>query len=104
MSRTTQDKFMDALEVLAATYHFEVINDRQYANTGTVRIQREIGFDTVVSFHYSFQEGYASFSSLHPLFGMPHLGGKELPYVKPSEIQERALDPIAAILKEKDRQ
>lgn len=99
MSRSTQAKFLEALEVIAATYKVEVINDRRYANTGTVRMERTTEFKPLVKFYYSFQDGYASFDEIYPPFGLKHLQGKSQPYVKPHELQARMLDPIADVLK-----
>ena len=99
MSRTTQEKFFDALEVIAATYKAVVIRDAEYSNTGSIRIEPEVGFDTIVSFKYGFQTGYASFRDCRPGFGNPKVeGGRNLYHVTPDQMQG-VLDRIAAIVK-----
>ncbi|MEY2667629.1 MAG: hypothetical protein RJA59_267 [Pseudomonadota bacterium] len=98
MSRTTQEKFLDALEVIAATYKCEVVRDAEYSNTGSIRIEPEVGFDTIVSFKYSFQTGYASFRDCRPGFGNPKVeGGHNLYHVTPDQMQG-VLVRIATIL------
>lgn len=99
MSRDTQSKFLAALTQIAEENGYEVIDDRRYSNTGTISIEKPDSFSSVVEFYYSFQTGYATFQELKPAFGMPHLAGKQMPYVLSGELSERMLDPIAAILK-----
>ena len=98
MSRSTQQKFFEALEAIAEKHGVEVINDRQWANTGTVRIERATEFTPLVRFYYGFQDTYAYFEGLQPPFGLPHLNGKAHPMVKPEELEKRILTPIAQIL------
>ena len=100
MSRNTQDKFLAALTAIAEENDFEVINDTQWANTGTIRIESPDSFNAVVKFRYSFQGGYSSFSEMKPSsLGMPHLLPRvEQPYVLPSQITERVLEPIKQLL------
>lgn len=100
MSRNTQDKFLAALTAIAEEDEYEVINDTQWANTGRIRIERPNGFSAVVSFKYSFQDGYSSFSDMKPVsLGMPHLLPRgEQPMVRPFELTERMLEPIKQLL------
>jgi hypothetical protein len=104
VSRSTQAKFHDALEALAKDAGLELIDDRDYGNTGTYRIQSPDSFASVISMRYNFQEAYAVFEDLHPtdLGDIPRMlrdtaggpitaHGTHFPYVKPDELESRVL-------------
>lgn len=90
MARNTQTKFFAALEAIVAEVNdLEVINDAQYANTGTVRIEPKSGFTPALTFDYSFQDGYSGFDNVSP-----PIGGARIGYVKPEELETRVLAAI----------
>ena len=81
MSRSTQDKFEETMEAIAATYHMEVVNDRQWSNTGWISFQRETSFDVLGRIHYGFYKEYASFGGTIGKLEFKH------PYVRSAEMQ-----------------
>lgn len=106
--RDTQEKFFVALERVAGNFDLELVNDRKWANTGTVRLEpRDTFAAPVIKMSYSFQDGYSSFDELFPAdLGdrvkmlrdyaggpiTPH--GTHFPYVRPEELDERVLSVV----------
>lgn len=61
-----QTKFEDRLAEEFVPDHLEVVNNRQYANTGTIYIQPVDNFECVLSIRYSFQDNYCTFDIFPP--------------------------------------
>lgn len=107
MPRTTQDKFETMLAAIAAEHDLELVNDRQWANTGTYRLESSDSFAPVVSMQYQFNDGYATFEGVVPanLGDIPNMlrdyaggpitpHGTHFPYVKPEELGSRVLSAV----------
>lgn len=95
--RDTQEKFTDALRGIAEQNDYELVNDRQYGNTGTFRVQKANSFDSVLTLSYSFQNGYATFDEVVPeMSDRPNVKG--FPYVTVDHIESRVLAPIRKYL------
>lgn len=109
--RDTQEKFTTALEKIAEDFGLELVDDGNWANTGTLRLEARDGFAPVVKMSYSFQRGYASFDELLPadlgdrdkmLRDLPDgpitKRGTHFPYVLPEELEERVLSAVRRCL------
>lgn len=52
---TTQQKFMDKMEVVAHVYKYDLVVDKNYANTGHIRFQDPGSFEAVLDIAFDFQ-------------------------------------------------
>lgn len=68
---TTQKKFIERMVKLAEDLGEEAVVDSAWANTGAIRFQPAGSFETRVTVHYKFFDGYASFDVIGS-------GGQEL--------------------------
>lgn len=59
--RTTQDRFTDAAERIAADAGLDFVNDRAWANTGTFRFVPAGTFTPKLEVSYQFNDNYATF-------------------------------------------
>jgi hypothetical protein len=55
-----QEKVLSALKKVINEQGYEFTQQAQWANTGNVYVTMKGSFSTVISFHYDFQDGYAS--------------------------------------------
>lgn len=94
--RNTQTKTIDLLRAGAATHGLELVQDQQWSNTGTLRIEREDSVTPLVSISYNFQDTYATFD-VAPASGIGH-GGKGHIYAKPEELMSKLVTPLVAIM------
>ncbi len=60
--RSTQKKFLAALEAAITDAGFEPIHNAGWSNTGVVTAEPADGFDAVLRLSYNFQRGYAKFT------------------------------------------
>jgi hypothetical protein len=58
--KTTQDKVLKHLQVMADHRDLELVVDFSFSNTGTIRFQE--GFSTLCTIGFSFQTNYADFN------------------------------------------
>lgn len=63
MAETVQKKFFALLDERAEKSKMEVVVSYNYANTGTLHLQKLNGFETYASVPFSFQSGSTSFGS-----------------------------------------
>jgi hypothetical protein len=63
-----QTKFENRLE-RSLPSNIEVVNNRQYSNTGTIYIQPKDSFRSFLEITYSFQDSYATFT-ITPTLGI----------------------------------
>ncbi len=90
----TQDKFMEKVEVVAATFHLDFIHNRQWANTGQVRLEHKGSFKPVLVFSYSFQDTYATIN------GVPRPGNERNPmdwHACPLDKLDEVIDSIHTV-------
>lgn len=55
MATTTQAKFFEQLEVVAATYKYDLVINKSFANEGTFRFENPGSFTPVLEAGFSFQ-------------------------------------------------
>lgn len=97
--RNTQEKFTEALREAAENAGFELVENRQWGNTGTYRIEKPDSFVPALVMSYGFYDGYASFDNVQPPIGdRAHLGGEKFPYVLPEELGTRVLAAVKSHL------
>lgn len=65
-----QDKFEFRLSK-ALPKNIEMVNNRQYSNTGTIYIQPQDTFKCILEIKYSFQDDYAKFT-ITPTLGLDY--------------------------------
>lgn len=70
-----QDKFEDRLNKALPT-NIEVVNNKQYSNTGTIYIQPRNSFKCILEIKYSFQDNYAAFT-ITPTLGLDYRVNKD---------------------------
>lgn len=64
------EKFEREVQRLATRYGMELIADRAYANTGTLRVQWQNSFDDLLTIKYDFQASDVTLSiDGHKLYG-----------------------------------
>ena len=66
MSRSTQDKVLAAIETSATDYGFELIVNKTYGNTGSLRIEDPDTFESYLHIGFSFQESYYTLDPIRP--------------------------------------
>lgn len=60
----TQSKVTAALQSMADELGYDLLQDGEYANTGTFRFQRPTTCHDTLTIRYDFQSGYVSFESV----------------------------------------
>lgn len=65
--RDIQDKFEERLKEEFVPQQYEVVNNRQYGNTGTIYIQPVESFECVLMIKYGFYDNYCTFNITPPL-------------------------------------
>lgn len=93
----TQAKVKRTIETIAQDAGLELVDDTQWANTGTWRIGPSDTLTPLVSISYNFQDNYSSFTFVPP-FGVGKNGGGNLNYVKHEELDERLIAPVRTVL------
>lgn len=82
MSQSTQSKFFALLRARVAPLGYQIVDNREYANTGIFQIENPDSMKPAVSIRYSFQSGYATFSSTNERATLGARGS----YVKNAEL------------------
>lgn len=59
--QSTQKKFLKLVETAAIDVGLEAVNDTQWANVGSIKIQSADSLDSLLTVSYDFQNGYATF-------------------------------------------
>lgn len=93
----TQDKTIHMLTRAATSNGLELINDKQWGNTGILRVERKDSLTPLVSIEYSFQDKYASFTVV-PDFGMGQRHDGKLSYVTPEDMMGRVVNPLIYVI------
>lgn len=64
MTQTTQEKFLEKMEVVAATYKYDLIVNRDYANTGHIRFEDPGSFTPRLDLGFGFENDRVKFYNL----------------------------------------
>lgn len=92
----TQTLFTQALEAALSKKDHTLIDDRNWANTGTFRAVPTGSLSHTIAVHYSFQSGYATLRAEDSSGTLL----RDFPYVRHNELQT-ALDQILGLLPKK---
>lgn len=94
----TQSKVMAVIKAMVEANGLELIDNRQWANTGTLRIEPRDSLTAIATLSYSFQDTYSSFqftpdNFIHGLASDGHLHA-----VKHDELEVRLIAPLRKTL------
>lgn len=94
----TQEKFLAAMGRLAEKHDVDLIVDHSYSNTGRIAFQPHEAFQSLLTFSFNFQTGYASFNG-DDLGDTPRERGWSYVTAKPEE-RHRTLDQFMSRIAE----
>jgi hypothetical protein len=95
--RDTQAKVIAILAKAAEDNGLELVNDTQWANTGTLHVTSPFDVTPIISVRYAFHDEYSTFT-VTPGHGLGRKGDGQLHAVKVEELQQRLILPVISAI------